>query len=66
MSAETMYVLISKPSGNLLGEYPTLVQAEAVRDACVALDARNAAALEIVFDDGSDDAPSEGTLSKAS
>jgi len=67
MSAEPMYVLISKPSGNLLGEYPTRAEAEAVRLEYVAIDERNAEALEIVFDDGTDDAPEgESELPRAS
>lgn len=61
-----MYVLISKPSGNLLGEYPTLTQAEAVRNEYVALDERSAAAHAIVFDDGSHDAPRRAKLPRAS
>ncbi len=61
-----MYVLVSTPSGNLLGEYPTLAQAEAARDQYVALDPRNADALDIVFDDGRDDAPTDRELPQAS
>lgn len=62
-----MYVLISKPSGNLLGEYATRAEAEAVRLEYVAVDERNAEALEIVFDDGTDDAPQrESELPRAS
>lgn len=67
MSGEPMYVLVSRPSGNLLGEYLTRAEAEAVRREYVALDERNAEALEIVFDDGTDDAPaSESELPRAS
>ncbi len=61
-----MYVLVSTPSGNLLGEYRTLAEAEAARDQYVALDRRNADALEIVFDDGRDDAPTDRELPRAS
>lgn len=61
-----MYVLVSRPSGNLLGEYPTLAEAEAVRERYVALDPRNADALEIVFDDGLDDEPGDRELPRAS
>ena len=57
---------VSTPSGNLLGEYSTLAEAEAARREYVALDARNADALEIVFDDGRDDAPGDDRLPRAS
>lgn len=66
MDSEPVYVLVSTPSGNLLGEYPTLADAEPARDQYVALDARNADALEIVFDDGRDDGPTDRELPKAS
>ena len=61
-----MYVLVSTPSGNLLGEYPTLEQAQAARDQYVAIDPRNADALEIVFDDGRGDEPGASQLPRAS
>jgi len=61
MVTEPAYVLFSRPSGNLLGEYRTLAAAEAVRAECIALDPRNADALEIVFDDGTDDEPARET-----
>ena len=67
MRTDPMYVLISRPSGNLLGEFSTRAEAEAVRREYVALDKRNADALEIVFDDGTDDAPEgEAALPRAS
>jgi hypothetical protein len=36
MTDKPEYVLVSRPSGNLLGEYPTLGEAEAVRAEYVA------------------------------
>jgi hypothetical protein len=67
MRTEPMYVLVSTPSGNLLGEYATRAEAEAVRLEFIALDERNADALEIVFDDGTDNAPEgESELPRAS
>jgi hypothetical protein len=62
---DPQYVLISRPSGNLLGEFRTLDEAKAVRAQYVALDARNAEAIEIVYDDGTDE-PASHTLSRAS
>jgi len=66
MDARPAYVLVSTTSGNLLGEYPTRAKAEAVRDEYVRLDARNADALEIVFDDGGHDTSPDGELPQAS
>lgn len=65
MTGEPEYVLVSRPSGNLLGEYVTLAEAEAVRSKYVALDPRNAGAIAIVFDDGSDE-PTAEALPQAS
>jgi hypothetical protein len=66
MTGEPEYVLVSRPSGNLLGEYPTLEEAEAVRAEYVALDPRNADAIAIVFDDGSDEPAGDALLPQAS
>ena len=66
MTSETEYVLVSRPSGNLLGEYRTLAEAEAVRAEYVALDPRNADAISIVFDDGSDEPAGNAALPQAS
>jgi hypothetical protein len=66
MTSEPEYVLVSRPSGNLLGEYPTLAEAEAVRAEYVALDPRNADAIAVVFDDGSDEPVADALLPQAS
>jgi hypothetical protein len=66
MNAEPEYVLVSRPFGNLLGEYPTLEEAEAVRQEYIALDPRNADAIAIVFDDGSDEPAHDAALPHAS
>lgn len=66
MDPEPMYVLLSTPTGNLLGEFPTRAEGEAARERYVALDARNAHALEIVFDDGRGGAPADDELPRAS
>ena len=66
MAPEPFYVLLSRPSGNLLGEYLTLAEAEAVLAEYVALDPRNADALEIIFDDDTDDEPAAAQVSAAS
>ncbi len=66
MTGEPEYVLVSRPSGNLLGEYRTLAEAEAVLAQYVALDPRNADAIAIVFDDGSDEPARSALLPQAS
>jgi hypothetical protein len=66
VDTEPTYVLLSRPTGNLLGEFPTRAEAEAAREQYVALDARNADVLEIVFDDGRGDEPVDDELPRAS
>lgn len=66
MTGDPEYVLVSRPSGNVLGEYPTLAEAQAVRAEYIALDQRNADAISIVFDDGSDEPAGNAALPQAS